>query len=442
MLNLNLISSSENAELLVEDIVDSLRNKNISDPETINVLSFLAAKSEISGRLFKSYNIDGTKSSSELCKSDLLFSVAVLIVDNIHRTELSTEVKLKWCNSALKLIDRSVLGMDHSPEVDQLSDRIEQIAEAVIAEIGTGFHDSKSIQIHEKISKFQILPVTVLYWEGPIARAYLSILRAYGYKPQKILNMVSSVNLTTKKPVANLLPGFLRRRYCRFSQKSQAHFWSDHIRRTNSAVFLSCKDAIVNGLQIPEDVYQESYMKKPLSEYSDSVVDLFVTGLNDPDLLNAIRAEKSDILFTGGGIVPKTLLDVDNIRFLHVHPGKLPQIRGADCTLWSSLIANQPSATIFYLAPGIDDGDVIWGDFLPPCPVNTDNWISDEKTRYRAIYAFYDPWVRAAILRKSLFMTNGFSSIVSHPQNHDAGMNFHFMHQKLQNLAFRKISKQ
>ncbi|EFL91636.1 hypothetical protein REG_1079 [Candidatus Regiella insecticola LSR1] len=70
-------------------------------------------------------------------------------------------------------------------------------------------------------------------------------------------------------------------------------------------------------------------------------------------------------LFTGGGIVPGSFFNLKNTRFLHIHPGYLPNIRGADCLLWSTMLAGYASATCFYLDPGIDTGDVINAAFLP-----------------------------------------------------------------------------
>jgi len=102
---------------------------------------------------------------------------------------------------------------------------------------------------------------------------------------------------------------------------------------------------------------------------------------------------------------------------------------------------NQPSATLFFMAPGVDDGDVIWGDFLPSCNFKEQTISADDQTLYRSIYTFFDPWVRAAILRKGLHLTNGFSTIESFPQNHEEGVNFHFIHKQLKKIAIDKMFK-
>ena len=55
-------------------------------------------------------------------------------------------------------------------------------------------------------------------------------------------------------------------------------------------------------------------------------------------------------LFTGGGLVPKSLLSFQNIKFIHFHPRYLPIVKGADCTLWSSLIFGRTAATRFIMS--------------------------------------------------------------------------------------------
>ncbi|MCX9450329.1 hypothetical protein [Vibrio cholerae] len=439
MLELNGVNSYYGT-VLVKDLIEFIRVKRASC-DIHRVISFLAAKSEISGRLFQAYKVDGSKASFELCDAELLFLVADIISNNVSDPTLTISTKFKWCNAALKLLERSSVAISNKYRLKQVHQRISDVLDKLVAETRGEVIESQSILTCKLDTELKTLPVTILFWEGPIGRAYLAMLRGCGYKPQKILNLVSSVDLASKKAVAGFLPRFIRERYCKFAQKSQSHYWSDYIKRSQSAVYTCFKEAVVTGFNIPNVVFEESYKKLPLSQYSDSVIDLFVSGINDSTLQEVIAREKGNILFTGGGIVPKSLLEVKDVNFMHVHPGKLPQIRGADCTLWSHLIANQPSATLFMMAPGIDDGDVIWGDFLPVCNFSFSSASLDEQTLYRAVYAYLDPWIRASILRKGLEVTKAFSSILPVAQKHELGVNFHFMHSQLKNLAFNKIFK-
>lgn len=196
---------------------------------------------------------------------------------------------------------------------------------------------------------------------------------------------------------------------------------------------------VINEFGIPKSCFEESYQLLPLSEYSDNVKEVLVENLNDPKLPEVLSVESGNILFTGSGIVPRNILEVPGVKFLHIHPGMLPEIRGADCTLWSNLLKGQPYATLFYMAPGIDDGDIIFGDYLPFSKIQHSAKVLNQKTKYRAIYVFYDPWVRASVLAKGLAITEGLSNISATPQDHTRGVNFHFMHSRLQQAAFEKL---
>lgn len=135
--------------------------------------------------------------------------------------------------------------------------------------------------------------------------------------------------------------------------------------------------------------------------------------------------------------MPKSLLDLPQLQFIHFHPGYLPNIRGADCTLWSMLLYGRPSASCFYMDAGIDTGDVIFPCWLPELkrlPFLQKRTVIES---YRMIFGFIDPWVRAYALR--IFCThyqNDPDKIKSISQQEKNGLTFHFMHEKLKQATF------
>ena len=58
---------------------------------------------------------------------------------------------------------------------------------------------------------------------------------------------------------------------------------------------------------------------------------------------------------------------------------------------------------------------------------------------YRLLYSFIDPWVRAAVLRDTLKLTDYLENITSTPQAIDAGTTFHFMHINMSRKVFKKM---
>jgi folate-dependent phosphoribosylglycinamide formyltransferase PurN len=71
------------------------------------------------------------------------------------------------------------------------------------------------------------------------------------------------------------------------------------------------------------------------------------------------------ILFTGGNILRKPVLDVPRLGVLNVHLASLPEIRGMSSPEWS-LLQNVPvGITIHYMDTGIDTGPILQKYELP-----------------------------------------------------------------------------
>ena len=97
------------------------------------------------------------------------------------------------------------------------------------------------------------------------------------------------------------------------------------------------------------------------------------------------------------------------------------------------------SATCFYMAPGIDDGDVILASYLPRLTPQLDMARRETKTLYRATYAFLDPWVRAFVLQRALIETKGFTHVNAQPQVEHTSVTYHFMHAQIQQSVFTRL---
>ena len=427
--------------LLIPCILSKLSTTDIELELREIALKFIARKSEVSGVLFKSYDRNGIKATLEECSEHDLLLAAEHLTTAVGDPALGMNgiEKLKWINAAHKLIGRAESQSSiHRSNGECLRAQLD-ITLYRIFDAFTPIKEFAAPLRNPLTTGWKTAPITVLFWEGPIARAYLATLRDSGYRPQRIINLVSDVDIANGKPLARWLPKSIRNFYCKSIHQSRAHYWSRHIRQNHPELFFAIKTAVVRDFGVLEECYEEGQALLPLSEYCEDVNDVSVESLRDIRLLKALSKEKGTMLFTGGGIVPATLLGLPNLNFLHIHPGKLPNFRGADCTLWSWLVTGCPSASLFYLASGIDDGEVVISQFIPDAKFDVDTSIYDRKSLYRAVYAFLDPWVRAFVLKQALASTNGLSSISSYKQDHALSVNFHFMHEALLKLAFNRV---
>jgi len=84
--------------------------------------------------------------------------------------------------------------------------------------------------------------------------------------------------------------------------------------------------------------------------------------LNDKVVEDLLRAKKDKIvLFTGGGIIRKNILEVAGDGIINFHMGVLPRYRGMDLPEWCVLENNtdQLGITLHFMDTGIDTGKIL-----------------------------------------------------------------------------------
>ncbi len=81
---------------------------------------------------------------------------------------------------------------------------------------------------------------------------------------------------------------------------------------------------------------------------------------NAPDSIARLREWSPDlIIFAGGNILRKQLLQVPRLGVLNVHLGWLPEVRGMSTPEWSLLNRVPVGVTIHYVDAGIDTGPIL-----------------------------------------------------------------------------------
>ena len=395
---------------------------------------------DIGNRLFSHYSHDWQKQPGDPIGDPWLGVLALLVFRRVctqREAGASDASVLKALNFLQKCMD--LTSSDDFAASSPLRQEINAFLDRPPAASEKDIFEPRSGRRAEATNPREV-DLTVLFYEGPIARAYLETLRSMGLKPKRIINLIASTDIATKKPVGRWMPAAMRRPYAASIQQRKIHYWPQHIRRTRPELFSAISNWVAASLGFDQSTLEGALQMSPLTTYSDRVDELLVTGLNDPVLFEYLDAmPETAMLFTGGGIVPQSLLDIPSIRLLHVHPGFLPDIRGADCVLWSVLLTGAASASSFYLAPGIDTGDIVMAKWLPTPRFDADIGNYETKTLYRAVCSWYDPWLRACVLRETLNAHDRYFSMPSIEQNETSGTQFHFMHDKVREFALKSL---
>jgi len=286
-------------------------------------------------------------------------------------------------------------------------------------------------------SEFQQIPITVLFYEGPTARSYLETLYSLKLKPTKIIKLIFTNNLKNNN-FLNILPIFFKKKYSNFLQTNRIYFWPNYFYRIKNELCQDIFSELTKKLNFDRSIFDQTIKLSPLSKYCENVDEILIESLSDINLYKKITSDINYFfLFTGGGLLPKKYFVLPKKKIFHIHPGFLPEIRGADCFFWSLAIKGRPSASFFIMNEKIDEGDVINTNYLPSINLPKALLKLDIKSAYRVIYSFIDPWIRSYTLRHTLLKTNFLKEIKFTKQLKNEGTTYHFMEDSLKKLTLK-----
>lgn len=136
---------------------------------------------------------------------------------------------------------------------------------------------------------------------------------------------------------------------------------------------------------------------------------------------------KADIvIYAGGGIIRKNIINISKYGILNAHSGWLPFFRGMNVIEWALLYGYRPYTSIHLVDEGIDTGNIIYQE---PMPLDKDLYtIRGNATVHNII-----------LLTKVL---NNFHSFYrkSIEQHEAEGRQFFVMHNRLKNLVIKYLS--
>jgi methionyl-tRNA formyltransferase len=173
----------------------------------------------------------------------------------------------------------------------------------------------------------------------------------------------------------------------------------------------------------------------PWLQESGATIHMAETGsVNAPETVRLIaHCSAPDLLFSAAGIVAPATLATGK-RFLHVHPGILPDYRGSTCFYYAILEQGFVGASAFVMNENIDDGLLLARSSFK---LNL-RIVSDQPLFMDHIL---DPYIRAQVLRRVLISLRNGEGIAGLPNRETEQPVCYVMHPLLRAMAIKRINR-
>lgn len=272
--------------------------------------------------------------------------------------------------------------------------------------------------------------ILFLATEHNVAKAYLYKTFEAGLMPSKIvyLNFNNSISSRIKLFIKNTIKMFkkssVRNKSCIPSGRLEKEIL-EKIKKKLFSKSLYCGDLTKSTKTI-------------LKSLKWNFFELSLTGINDPNLVEYLsKVEEKFVIFMGGGILRKDILGCGK-KFVHVHPGVVPEVKGADCLLWSVLVKENIGTSAFFMNEKIDTGDILITQKYPIPVFRLDPSEIDINRLKKILINYVDPHYRADTLIKLL--KSGQPQHWNYTkQEPGEGYTYYFMHPKISKIACEKF---
>tara|TARA_Y100001970_G_C14243671_1_gene866494 strand:+ start:1700 stop:2512 length:813 start_codon:yes stop_codon:yes gene_type:complete len=228
---------------------------------------------------------------------------------------------------------------------------------------------------------------SLIFYDNPISRFYLNLFIDKNYN----LNQIFILNKRSIFPKNLILK----------TQFYKNNFWALKFIKNKEIIYLNRQ--IEEFFSFPNNFIKKSYNFNNLYHYNEILNYANSDNVNSKQIYYIIKqSPKENILISSQHILRNTILSLPN-EFIHIHPGYLPFIKGADGSLWGPYIRKKIGASCFFLTENIDKGKIISRVELE-MPKFKLEFINDYsiKDKYRIWFSFFDPILRCYLLRQVL----------------------------------------
>ena len=155
---------------------------------------------------------------------------------------------------------------------------------------------------------------------------------------------------------------------------------------------------------------------------------------NDETAVEEMRSAEPDlVVFTGGGIIRKTLLEIPSIGILNCHMGLLPSYRGMDVVEWplleqSNVADADLGMTVHFMDQGVDTGDILTSRSVRFADLST----------FKTVRERFEPMMVELMVDTVCKLRDGLIS--RSPQAANDGKQYFLMHRRLYEIAEKRLA--
>ena len=272
--------------------------------------------------------------------------------------------------------------------------------------------------ITRKLNSIQMLEnIGIIFDEGPIARCLVEI-----FKREKIV-----LNELIYLGKRNIFPKDF---YINFNSK---YINSKPIKYLNNLELNNFIIEVEKYFDLGANFFAEAYSNKNLKENTNNFYYVKNKNINSQELLSLILNTKSNFLFNSGKQIYREILNSEK-KFLHIHPAILPDIKGADGSLWNIKKRNSFGASLFIINKNIDEGEIIFKKEIEIKKFNLKNKFSSHF--YDIWFSFVDPAIRCYLLKQFIKSKKNTHNVI---KNIFKGEYFSYMDIKLRQTILKSI---
>ena len=175
------------------------------------------------------------------------------------------------------------------------------------------------------------------------------------------------------------------------------------------------QESIKNGFDISKSI------KEILEKNNLKFIEFPFVDINNIKIIDCVKNSNVDyFIFSGGGILKSDILQSGK-KFVHFHPGIVPEYRGSTCFYYSIINEENCGVTAFIMDEGLDTGNIIYQrTFKKPKNIYIDE-VFDAHIRSETLID---------VLKKELLLKN-----INKAQNPDNGNTYFIIHPVLKHIA-------